>query len=113
MVSVCDVGTAARVVRSFVEDFAAAPPILNLVESPAPTRKELVKRLAALRPDLRVRWIPALIVRLANGPAKLAQRVLLHTTAPVDVYAAFSSEHYNSEKAALAIERAGRNVVNR
>jgi predicted dehydrogenase/nucleoside-diphosphate-sugar epimerase len=113
VVSVCDVGTAARVVRSFVEDFTAAPPILNLVESPAPTRMELVKRLAALRPDLRVRWIPALIVRLANGPAKLAQRVLLRNTAPVDVYAAFSSEHYNSEKAALAIGRARSNVVNR
>ena len=36
--SVLDVGTAARVIRSYVDDFAAAPQLVNLVE--APPRRE-------------------------------------------------------------------------
>lgn len=106
-ISVCDVGTAARVVRSYVEDFAAAPPLLNLVETPPPARRQLAQRLVAVRPDLRIRWIPAFVLRLANGPAKLAQRLLLGTKAPIDVYAAFSSERYDTGLAAQVIERAG------
>jgi predicted dehydrogenase/nucleoside-diphosphate-sugar epimerase len=111
VLSICDVGTAADVVRSYVEDFAAAPPIVNLIETPPPTRKELVMRLAALRPDLRIHWVPASVLRLLNGPAKLGQRMLLRTKAPVDIYSAFSSERYSCELATLVIARARRRVV--
>ena len=36
--SVLDVSTGARVIRSYVDDFAAAPDVVNLVQTPAPTR---------------------------------------------------------------------------
>ena len=36
--SVLDVATGARVIRSYIDDFAGAPDLVNLVESPAPTR---------------------------------------------------------------------------
>jgi len=104
--SVCDVGTAARVIRSFVEDFASAPPVLNLVEAPAPTRAELAARLCARRPDLRVLWIPALALRALSGPLKLVQRVALGSERPIDVYSAFATERYRTSLAAEVIERA-------
>src|SRR6185295_3843352 len=74
--SVCDVQMMARVIRSYVEDFDAAPPLVNLVNAPASTRGELADRIRQSRPDLRFIWIPAILVRLLNGPAKLVQRLV-------------------------------------
>ena len=68
--SVCDVGTAGRVIRSYVEDFAAAPPLVNLVEAPPPTRGELADRFKAHRPDLRVLLVPGLAAAGARRPAE-------------------------------------------
>jgi nucleoside-diphosphate-sugar epimerase len=104
--SVCDVGTAARVIRSYVHEFDDAPPVLNLVEAPAPTRRELARRFKEQRPDLRFLWLPAGLVRLLSGPAKLAQRLMLGSQKPIDVYAAFASEIYRTDLAAAAIARA-------
>jgi predicted dehydrogenase/nucleoside-diphosphate-sugar epimerase len=109
--SVCDVQTAARVIRSYLDDFDAAPAVLNMVEGVAPTRGELVERLLSQRRDLKARWIPDLVVRLANGPAKLAQRMLLGSQKPIDVHAAFASERYDTTLAATVIARAGANSV--
>lgn len=105
--SVCDVGTAARVIRSYAEDFAAAPPLVNLVEAPPPTRRELAARLRELRPDLRFLWFPAWLLWLLSGPLQLFQRFALGSKAPVDVYAAFASERYRTDLAAQVIARAG------
>jgi nucleoside-diphosphate-sugar epimerase len=105
--SVCDVQTAARVIRSYLDDFDSAPAVLNMVEGTAPTRGELVERLLAQRRDLKARWIPDIVVRMANGPAKLAQRMLLGSQKPIDVHAAFASERYDTTLAAAVIARAG------
>ena len=104
---VCDVGNAARVIRSYVEDFDAAPAILNLVDSPAPTRAELAGRLRAARPDLRIVWLPRVILRVVAGPLKVFQRVALGVKEPVDVCSAFSSERYRTTLAHAVAGRAG------
>ena len=104
--SVCDVTTAARVIRSYLENFAAAPPVLNLVEAPAPTRRELLARYLEARPDLRVIWFPAFLLQALSGPLKLIQRLALGAKQPIDVAAAFASERYRTELAVLAIGRA-------
>jgi predicted dehydrogenase/nucleoside-diphosphate-sugar epimerase len=105
--SVCDVGTAARVIRSYAQNLGAAPDVVNLVESPPPTRRELVRRLLDRRPDLRVWWVPAVLLRLMSGPLKLVQRVALGAKEPLDVYAAFASEPYRTDVAAQVIAAAG------
>jgi predicted dehydrogenase/nucleoside-diphosphate-sugar epimerase len=107
ILSVCDVATAARVIRSYVQDFGSAPPMLNLVESPPPTRGELAARLRAHRPDLRFFWLPAIALRVLSGPLKLVQRVALGHEKPMDIYSAFASERYRASLAATIIERAG------
>jgi predicted dehydrogenase/nucleoside-diphosphate-sugar epimerase len=105
--SICDVGTAARVIRSYVEDFERAPAMLNLIESPPPQRRELVARLRGVRPDLRVIWFPALVLRAISPMAKLAQRLLLGSQKPIDLSAAFASERYRTDLAGAEIGRAG------
>jgi hypothetical protein len=72
-----------------------------------PTRGELAARLLASRPDLRVVWLPALVLRALSGPLKLAQRLALGRGRAVDVYAAFASEPYRTARAAAVIGRAG------
>jgi predicted dehydrogenase/nucleoside-diphosphate-sugar epimerase len=103
--SVCDVTTAARVVRSYLEDFQNSPPVLNMVEAPAPSRLALMDRYRQQRPDLRVMWFPAWLLRAMSGPLKLVQRVALGSKEPVDVAAAFAAERYRTDLAAKMIAR--------
>jgi nucleoside-diphosphate-sugar epimerase/predicted dehydrogenase len=109
--SVCDVGTAARVIRYYAENFDEAPALLNLVEAPPPLRRDLALRLAKERPDLRFLWFPALLLRLLSGPLKLMQRILLGSAKPIDVYAAFASERYRTDLAQDVIARAAPTAV--
>jgi hypothetical protein len=80
--------------------------VLNLLDEPLPTRADLMARHLARRPDLRVWWIPAVLLRLANGPAKLAQRLFLGAKQPVDLYAAFAGGSYATGLAARVIAHA-------
>jgi predicted dehydrogenase/nucleoside-diphosphate-sugar epimerase len=97
--SVCDVATAAEVVRYLVEHFDDTPPMINLVEAPAPKRRDLVIRLRSARPDLSLVWVPFPLIkilgwmlRVAVGPSKSRKPTL-------DLHAAFSSEHYDTSLA--------------
>ncbi len=109
--SVLDVSTGARVIRSYIDDFAGAPDLVNLVQTPAPTRGELVERLRAVRPDLKIIWFPSVLLRMLSGPAKLAQRWLMGASKPIDLYAAFSSERYRPDIAAAVIAKAKTSAV--
>lgn len=111
--SVCDVSTAASVIRSYLQDFEHAPPVLNLVEAPPPSRLDLMQRYRAGRPDLRVFWFPAWLLRAMAGPLKLVQRFLLGSKQPLDVAAAFASERYDTGLAAQVIRRAADSRVDR
>jgi predicted dehydrogenase/nucleoside-diphosphate-sugar epimerase len=105
-ISLCDVTTAAQVIRVIAEDFKAAPPVVNLVEPTAPTRQELLARWLKERPDLKAIWIPAWVLSVLSPLAKLLQRILLPRSTPVDLAAAFSSERYDTTLAAQLISRA-------
>lgn len=103
--SICDVQTAAKVIRKYVEDFPSMPKILNLVEPVAPTRGELVSRLLQIRPDLRAFSFPLILLRTMSPGLKLLQRILRPANKPIDIYSAFSSERYKSELADGIIKR--------
>jgi len=104
--SVCDVQTASNVIRSFVEDFAGAPPVLNLVESPPPTRKELVTKLRSARPELSVMWLPTPILKALSYMLKGALKLKSPSKKPLDLYSAFASEKYNTNLAGEVIKKA-------
>lgn len=101
----CDVSTAAMVLRSYVDRFEEAPPLVNLVEPKAPTRRELVAMLRSRRPDLRVVWLPLIIVRVMGAMAWIVQR-LAGKTHPLDLVAAFSTPRFRTETAARVVAAA-------
>jgi predicted dehydrogenase/nucleoside-diphosphate-sugar epimerase len=104
--SVCDVKTASNVIRYYIEDFDTVPEMLNLVETPQPSRGELIKRLRAARPDLRVMWLPLTVVWMLSGALKLVLRLLKPGSKSLDLYSAFVSERYDSTLAAKVVEKA-------
>lgn len=112
-ISLCDVRTAAQVIRATLEDFEVAPPVVNLVEPTAPTRAELVSLLLKQRPDLKAIWIPAGVLSVLSPLAKLLQRIVLPRSTPVDLAAAFSSERYDTTVAAQVVRRAQQTAQSR
>ena len=102
--SVCSMATASAVIRSYVEHFDAAPPLLNLLEVPAPTRGELADRLKAIRPDLRFIWMPMPVLRVLSGTLKIVLRIMRPKAQALDVYAAFKSEAYDTTLASKIID---------
>jgi nucleoside-diphosphate-sugar epimerase len=107
LLSVCDVGTAARVIRWYAQHLDEAPELLNMIEAPAPSRGDLANRLQRERPDLRFFWFPGFLLRLLSRPLKLVQRFVFGSAKPIDVYAAFASEVYQTDLAESIIKRAG------
>jgi len=93
--SVCSVQTAAQVLRYYAEAFGSAPPRLNLLEVPAPTRGELFDRLRSNRPDLKILWLPFPVLRLLSLLATGLQKALRPGKPALDLYAAFKSENYD------------------
>lgn len=104
--SVCDVNTASNVIRYYLENFGAAPAMLNLVESPQPTRGDLAKRLKSARPDLGFFWLPLSVVWSLSLVLKLVLRLMKPGKKPLDLYSAFVSERYNAALAAEVIAKA-------
>ena len=68
--SVLDVSTGARVIRSYMDDFAGAPDLVNLVQTPAPTRGELVERLRTAAAGSEDRLVPGPAAPHALGPGQ-------------------------------------------
>jgi hypothetical protein len=106
ILSVCDVHTAAKVIRSYVAEFEQAPPCVNLVEVPAPNRGQLVQRLRATRPDLKFMWLPFPVLKVLSLVALGLQRLLKPKGKALDLYAAFKSENYDARLAQTVIDRA-------
>ncbi len=104
--SVCDVHTAAQVIRYYIEQFAQAPEMLNLVEAPQPTRGDLAKRLRMARPELKLMWLPFPIVWIISATLKLILRLMKPGKSPLDLYSAFVSEEYDSSLAERIIREA-------
>ena len=105
-INLCDVNTAAQVIRSTVHDIDAAPAVVNLVEPTAPTRQELLDRWLKKRPDLKGVWLPGFVLSVLSPLLILLQRIILRGKTPVDVAAAFASERYNTALAAKVVRRA-------
>lgn len=109
--SICEVHTVAHVVAAYLSNFDSAPPVLNLVEPEAPTRGELAARLIAKRPDLKVFWIPTPLFWTMSQAAKVLQRLIRRGQKPIDLWAAFSSETYDSRLAAKIINQNKKGLI--
>jgi predicted dehydrogenase/nucleoside-diphosphate-sugar epimerase len=104
---VCDTRTAARVIRYYADEFAAAPRCVNLVEVPATSRGDLADRMKKNRPELRFFWLPFWLLKLLSWFAIALQKVLRPGKPALDVYAAFKSERYDTTISQQVISAAG------
>jgi nucleoside-diphosphate-sugar epimerase len=93
--SVCDVRTAADVVRHYANDFDNSPPIVNLLEVPAVTRGALAEKLRAVRPDLKFMFMPFFVLKGLSWFAIGLQKLLKPGRPALDLYSAFKSERYD------------------
>lgn len=101
--SVCDVNTAAKVILHYVQFFSDTPPILNLVESNIPSRRELVMRFKATRPGWRIFWIPHFFIKALSPVFNALQKILVPNRKPINFADIFASENYNNQLAARVI----------
>jgi nucleoside-diphosphate-sugar epimerase len=107
--SLCDVHTAARVITAYVSDFNSMPTVLNLIEPDEPTRAELVARMKKLQPELKIFWIPSVLIKTISPFLLVLQKILLPGKKPVNVQAAFTSETYKTDLAQQVIQRINQN----
>jgi nucleoside-diphosphate-sugar epimerase len=103
---VCDVYTAASVIRSYSENFEAAPPMVNLLEVPATTRGDLAGRMRANRPEISFFWMPFWLLKMLSLLATGLQKAMKPGKPALDVYAAFKSERYDPTIAQGVISKA-------
>ncbi len=104
--SLCDLDTAADVIRSYLDEPKSAPRLLNLVDPNAPTRKELLDRHLGNRRELSVFWMPNFLLKAISVSLKFMLKLLKPGKKPLDVYAAFSAEKYDAALAAEVIRKA-------
>ncbi|MBE7414107.1 MAG: Gfo/Idh/MocA family oxidoreductase [Deltaproteobacteria bacterium] len=105
-ISLCDIETAALVIASYLNDYGAAPKILNLVDPASPTREELLKRILDGRPGLRPLWIPYGLISAASLCARALMRIASPGKKPMDIASAFASERYDTSLAGRVIRKA-------
>jgi predicted dehydrogenase/nucleoside-diphosphate-sugar epimerase len=104
--SVCDVNSAAQVIRYYTENFESAPALVNLLEVPVKQRGELVDRLRQSRPDLKIVWLPSPVLWGLSGMLKVVLKILRPRQSPLDLYSAFKSESYDSQIAQQVLKAA-------
>jgi hypothetical protein len=93
--AICNVATAVAALRHYALHFEQAPRVVNVIESPPPARRELVRRLRRTRPDLKVVWLPFPVLRVLSAMAIGLQK-LRHPGRPaLNLYSAFKSEPYD------------------
>jgi hypothetical protein len=104
--AVCDVRTAADVVRLYANEFESSPPMVNLLEVPAPTRGALAEKLRANRPDLKFFFMPFFVLKGLSWFAIGLQKLLKPGRPALDLYSAFKSEKYDPAIAEKVISAA-------
>ena len=95
-IGVVDVEFAARFLAWMVERFDEAPAVCNLLSPQLPTRRDLVERLRANNPDLKVIWLPRPVLLPLSWFAMGLQKILRPRRPAMNVAAAFATVPYDT-----------------
>lgn len=103
-----DVRFCADAMAWMVEHWEQAPDRINLLDPEPPTKRDLLKRLRATNPDLKVIWLPTAVLHPLSWAALAVQKVLRPKSPAVNVARVFHSPGYDNsrsrELAALMLE---------
>jgi predicted dehydrogenase/nucleoside-diphosphate-sugar epimerase len=94
-----DVTFVSRTLAWIVEHFDEAPDILHMIDPDQPTKRSLIKRLRNSNPDLRVIWLPRLLLHPLSWAAIVAQKILRPRQKPLNVAAVFARQNYDTAQA--------------
>ena len=103
--SICSIETATAILLRSVAASDGVPRCVNVLDMPTPSRGELAARLRTCRPDLRVFWLPFWIVRILSAVTSVLLKVRRPRSAPLDLYAAFKSETYDTTLAGTVLRK--------
>jgi nucleoside-diphosphate-sugar epimerase len=95
---VIEVREAARVMAWMVENFDAAPDLLNLVPPVPPTKRQLLEQLRRSNPGLRVVRFPSLLLGAASLTALALQKVVRPRKPAINLRAIFATSRYNAQR---------------
>jgi predicted dehydrogenase/nucleoside-diphosphate-sugar epimerase len=114
------VGRATEVLGTVSLDFAAdmiawmattsaeTPRLLNLLDTEQPTRRELVGALRRAIPDVRVLWLPPLLLHPLSWFATVLQKVIRPRRPAIRLAAIFAAHHYDLSGISAACEAMAR-----
>jgi predicted dehydrogenase/nucleoside-diphosphate-sugar epimerase len=91
-----DVELVARTLIWMLENFTDAPDVLHMIDPDPPTKRSLVARFRRESPDLRVVWLPRLLLQPLSWAALVAQKILRPGQKPVNVAAVFARLDYDT-----------------
>jgi predicted dehydrogenase/nucleoside-diphosphate-sugar epimerase len=89
----------------FTEEFDAAPSVLNLIGPELPTKRELVSRLRRRNPDVRVVWLPRLLLMPLSALATGLQRLMRRGRPAVSLRKVFAVPRYDTARSHSVAER--------
>jgi predicted dehydrogenase/nucleoside-diphosphate-sugar epimerase len=93
-----DVALVARTLAWMVENFDDAPAVLHMLDPDPPTKRALIARLRQGNPDLRVVWLPRLLLHPLSWAAMVAQKMLRPGQKPINVASVFARQHYDTSE---------------
>ena len=108
-----DVAFAARTLVWIVDNFAAAPATLNLLDPELPTKREAVARLRQTNPDLTTVWLPTVLLVPLSWVATLAQKMMRPRQPAINVAKAFASPRYDTSGVKSLVARMSSGDVSR
>jgi predicted dehydrogenase/nucleoside-diphosphate-sugar epimerase len=97
---VVEVGFSARTLAWMTENFALAPETLNLLSPTLPTKRQLIARLRQTNPDLRVIWLPTVVLIPLSWGATLLQKILRPGKPAINVAKVFAKQRYRTTRIA-------------
>jgi predicted dehydrogenase/nucleoside-diphosphate-sugar epimerase len=96
VLGVVDLDFVARTLAWIAEHFQEAPEVLNLVAPEQPTKRMLIRRLRSTNPDLRVIWLPRLLLHPLSWTALAAQKLLRPGRPAINVASVFAPQTYDT-----------------
>jgi predicted dehydrogenase/nucleoside-diphosphate-sugar epimerase len=95
--AVVDVNFTADTLTWMLHNFDSAPSVLHLMDPDRPTKADLVARLRATNPDIRVIWLPRVVLSPLSWLAILLQKVVRPTRPAMNVAKTFARQRYSTK----------------
>jgi predicted dehydrogenase/nucleoside-diphosphate-sugar epimerase len=103
-IPICDVAQAGRLIAWTATHFDEAPALVHAIDAVPATRRDLVARVRATSPGVRVMWFPSALLAVASWGAVAAQKIRKPSKPAISLQAAFNSPRCNTERVRAVLD---------